>query len=125
MTFKNDRAPSRQGADLSASIPEHLEKSDVSDATSIPPRPSALRLIHVNLEIANRPATTQLAETSRTDTQDPEMTPERHAVMLDRALQARIGAMLREVFCDMANAPVPDRFVGLLEALAAKDKSRA
>jgi len=43
--------------------------------------------------------------------------------MLDRALQARIGGMLREVFSDLADAPVPDRFVALLEALDAKEKS--
>lgn len=43
--------------------------------------------------------------------------------MLDRALQGRIGGMLREVFSDLADAPVPDRFVALLEALDAKEKS--
>lgn len=43
--------------------------------------------------------------------------------MLDRVLQARIGGMLREVFSDLADAPVPDRFVALLEALDAKEKS--
>lgn len=43
--------------------------------------------------------------------------------MLDRALQARIGGMLREVFSDLAESPVPDRFVALLEALDAKEKS--
>ena len=45
--------------------------------------------------------------------------------MLDRALQARIGAMLREVFCDVADALLPDRFVALLQAPVAKDNSRA
>ncbi|MDX2204837.1 MAG: NepR family anti-sigma factor [Hyphomicrobiaceae bacterium] len=40
--------------------------------------------------------------------------------MLDRALQARIGGLLREAFGDVAQAPVPDRFVKLLEALAKK-----
>ena len=44
--------------------------------------------------------------------------------MLDRSLQARIGGMLREVFSDLAEAPVPDRFAKLLEALDAKEKTR-
>lgn len=43
--------------------------------------------------------------------------------MVDRALQARIGGMLRDVFSDLADAPVPDRFFTLLEALDAKEKS--
>jgi hypothetical protein len=53
----------------------------------------------------------------------PHPIPMKQDAMLDRALQARIGGMLREVFSDLADAPVPDRFVSLLEALDAKEKS--
>lgn len=42
--------------------------------------------------------------------------------MLDRTLQGQIGRMLRDVFSDVADEPVPERFVNLLEALAAKEK---
>ena len=42
--------------------------------------------------------------------------------MLDRSVQGQIGRMLRDVFADVAEDPVPDRFVKLLEALEAKEK---
>ncbi len=44
--------------------------------------------------------------------------------MLDRSLQAQLGRQLRSIFSDIANEPVPDRFVKLLEALEAKEKCR-
>lgn len=50
--------------------------------------------------------------------------PQKREAMLDRALQARIGGLLREVFGDVADSPVPDRFVKLLEALENKETSR-
>lgn len=53
----------------------------------------------------------------------PHSVQSKQDAILDRALQARIGGMLREVFSDLADAPVPDRFVALLEALDAKEKS--
>ena len=42
--------------------------------------------------------------------------------MLDRSVQVQIGRMLRDVFADVAEEQVPDRFVTLLEALEAKEK---
>lgn len=42
--------------------------------------------------------------------------------MLDRSVQGQIGRMLRDVFVDVAEEPVPERFVKLLEALEAKEK---
>lgn len=44
--------------------------------------------------------------------------------MLDRSVQGQIGRMLRDVFVDVAEEPVPERFVKLLEALEAKEKTR-
>lgn len=44
--------------------------------------------------------------------------------MLDRSLQAQLGRQLRAIFSDIANEPVPERFVRLLEALEAKEKRR-
>ena len=44
--------------------------------------------------------------------------------LLDRSVQAQIGRMLRDVFSDLAEGPVPDRFVRLLEALEAQEKLR-
>ena len=43
--------------------------------------------------------------------------------MLDRSLQAQLGNLLRSVFSDVAEEPVPDRFVKLLEALADREKN--
>jgi hypothetical protein len=42
--------------------------------------------------------------------------------MIDRSVQAQIGRMLRDGFSDIAQEPVPPRFVRLLEALDAKEK---
>ncbi len=42
-------------------------------------------------------------------------------VLLDRTIQGQIGRMLRDAFSDVAKEPVPDRFVELLEALAAQE----
>jgi hypothetical protein len=44
--------------------------------------------------------------------------------MLDRSLQAQLGRQLRAIFSDVAQEPVPDRFVKLLEALEAREKLR-
>jgi len=44
--------------------------------------------------------------------------------MLDRSLQAQLGRQLRAIFSDVAQEPVPDRFVRLLEALEAREKRR-
>ncbi|NJO36148.1 MAG: hypothetical protein HC869_26935 [Rhodospirillales bacterium] len=42
--------------------------------------------------------------------------------MLDRSVQAQIGRLLRDIFADVAEEPVPKRFVELLEALETKEK---
>ena len=44
--------------------------------------------------------------------------------MLDRSLQAQLGRQLRAVYSDIAEEPVPDRFVKLLEALEDREKRR-
>lgn len=54
---------------------------------------------------------------------NPEL-PQQPVAMLDRALQARIGILLRCTFSDVAEAPVPERFARLLEALEKKENSR-
>ena len=44
--------------------------------------------------------------------------------MLDRSLQAQLGRQLRAIFSDVAQEPVPERFIKLLEALEAREKNR-
>lgn len=57
--------------------------------------------------------------------QPPSHGPDRpREGMLDRSLQAKIGRLLRDIFSDVAEEPVPKRFVELLAALAAREKSR-
>jgi hypothetical protein len=56
--------------------------------------------------------------------QPPSQDRHRAQGMLDRGLQAKIGKMLRDIFSDVAEEPVPKRFEELLEALAAKEKGR-
>lgn len=45
--------------------------------------------------------------------------------MLDRALQAQLGKMLQKVFSNVAEEPVPERFVRLLEALKAQEEKQS
>ena len=56
--------------------------------------------------------------------QRPQQGTKRPNAMLDSSLQAKIGHMLREIFSDVAKEPVPTRFAELLNALAAKEKTR-
>jgi hypothetical protein len=44
--------------------------------------------------------------------------------MLDRSLQAQLGRQLRAIFSDVAEEPVPDRFIKLLEELETKEKGQ-
>lgn len=44
--------------------------------------------------------------------------------MLDRSLQAQLGRQLRAIFSDVAQEPVPERFIKLLEALESREKRR-
>jgi Anti-sigma factor NepR len=44
--------------------------------------------------------------------------------MIDRSLQAQLGRQLRAIFSDVAQEPVPERFIKLLEALEAREKRR-
>jgi hypothetical protein len=44
--------------------------------------------------------------------------------MIDRSLQAQLGRQLRAIFADVADEPVPERFIKLLEELAAREKPR-
>lgn len=42
--------------------------------------------------------------------------------MLDRTLQAQLGRQLRAIFSDIAEEPVPERFIKLLDALEARER---
>lgn len=120
MTSKNDRASPGRDAGMA-----HPDASDVLDIRPDLRRlPPILRIVHstenpVEIPTIRRPRPAW-AEALR---QEAEQMPEKCSAMLDRSLQARIGGMLREVFSDLADAPVPERFVDLLEALDAKDTS--
>ena len=48
----------------------------------------------------------------------------KRTVMLDRSLQERIGASLRESFADIEQAPLPERLSKLIEALHREEKRR-
>lgn len=47
-----------------------------------------------------------------------------HPKILDRQMQSALGRHLRAVFDDVANAPVPDKFMKLLQELEDKEKQR-
>lgn len=80
-------------------------------------RPPTLRLVYSGAPSGVRPPDAS-----------PEVpsshVPQQSVAMLDRGLQARIGILLRCTFSDVADAPVPERFARLLEALQNKENSR-
>jgi hypothetical protein len=49
---------------------------------------------------------------------------DRAAGKLGRTLQAQLGRQLRTIFADVAEEPVPARFIKLLEELEAREKRR-
>jgi hypothetical protein len=56
--------------------------------------------------------------------QPPSSERDPSAGKLGRALQAQLGRQLRTIFADVAEEPVPERFVKLLEELEAREKRR-
>jgi len=74
-----------------------------------------LRIVH------NRDA---LEGTANMESRSPDKGPNKQGGMLDHNLQGKIGRMLRDVFSDVAEEPVPERFRKLLEALETREKSR-
>jgi len=58
------------------------------------------------------------------DTQRPSHDRKVPRGMLDRSLQSQLGRQLRSIFSDVANEPVPERFIKLLEELEAREKRR-
>jgi hypothetical protein len=50
--------------------------------------------------------------------------PAKGTGMLDRSLQERIGAILRESFADIEEEPLPERLSNLIEALHREEKRR-
>jgi hypothetical protein len=52
----------------------------------------------------------------------PERGPRKTAGMLDRSLQQRIGAILRDSFTDIEREPLPERLTKLMEALRAQER---
>jgi hypothetical protein len=98
---------------------DHLDPSQrlepARDEPIAPPRAPArhLYIVH-NAEPSAAPS--QMRPTV------PSPAPSKSKGMLDRSVQAQIGRLLRDAFSDVADEPVPDRFVKLLEALEAREK---
>lgn len=61
-------------------------------------------------------------------TAEPDMTIVEQApdgISLDPVIQAHIGRELRALFDEIADEPVPDRFLQLLQSLEAKKQDKA
>lgn len=57
------------------------------------------------------------------ETRDEKNAPNGSAP-LERDIQTRLGDKLREVYSDVVNEPVPDRFVDLLNQLEQSEKNK-
>lgn len=111
MRLKNDRAPARAtGAALDVPPPQPVETHR---------EPPNLHIVPINEDERIERADVQPRLPARASVK----TREKQAAMLDRGLQATIGSKLRDFFADVAQEPVPDRLVQLLEALDAKKES--
>jgi Anti-sigma factor NepR len=100
--------PTRQTAPASATdTTEHEPSGPAREAIS------QEGLIQQTQEPVPRPATMQ---------KHPMQQDFQPQGMLDRSLQAQLGRQLRAIFSDVAQEPVPDRFVKLLDALEAREK---
>jgi hypothetical protein len=64
------------------------------------------------------------SETAWQCKQRPRKVPEKPGSKLERLVQIEIGRALRDAYADVAEEPVPERFVRLLEALEAKETNR-
>jgi Anti-sigma factor NepR len=93
------------------------------ETTSAAPPDRRLRIVHsaetpsFNRPVHSRPIPRPVQASAAGDSARCE-------VVLDRAIQGQIGGMLRDVFADVANEPVPPRFVELLEALGAQQEKK-
>jgi hypothetical protein len=78
-----------------------------------------LRIVHS----ADRVHTPPAADMPHRDRAFPDS--DKPPAMLDRTVQGQIGRLLRDVFADVAEEPVPERFVTLLAELEKlENKSR-
>jgi hypothetical protein len=97
----------------SADVDKPLTQETKSSGSVSPPH---LRIVYSADRFQGPPA-------SMPPPKQPQPTDQTPA-MLDRTVQAQIGRLLRDVFADVADEPVPDRFVTLLAQLEAKEKPR-
>ena len=89
------------------------------------PRPAST--ISVDTHLSGEPSAKQQASAEVAETMELRRPSDMHPTprgMLDRSLQAQLGRQLRAVYSDIAEEPVPDRFVKLLEALEGREKRR-
>lgn len=103
----NDKTEIQETAQVSA------EKTQVSARTARPSASPNLRLVY-----SGEPTIKQVDTHAMSS---PREVSSRPAGPIDRFLLAQLGRQLRAIYHDVASEPVPDRFVKLLERLAAKE----
>lgn len=97
---------------------------DLSEATlpALLPPPPHLRLVSVCEPMSTKARDDDAPCAEPPAVEQPRLIRQTKSQgLLDRSVQAQIGRMLRDVFSDLAEEPVPDRFVRLLEALEAQE----
>ena len=99
-------------------VDDHKQLSQRTKPSGSPNQP-LLRIVH-SADRVHAPLPVAMPPRDRT-----LPTSERPPAMLDRMVQAQIGRLLRDVFTDVADEPVPDRFVMLLAELESKDKENS
>lgn len=70
------------------------------------------------------PTTASASARATPEQQPPASEPQSRFAVLDDHAQARLGQKLRAMFEDVANEPVPERLLDLLDALDQQDQRR-
>jgi hypothetical protein len=109
------------GAQQTASA-ETSETSEVGGKLPMPQTQSTLANGGRRLRLVQNEDT--LDGQSDMQTAQPSEDPRRAVGILDRSLQERIGAILRDSFADIERDPLPERLTKLMEALRAEEKRR-
>jgi hypothetical protein len=120
--------PTQNGKTWSASAASGSEPSEPSSAgQKAPPQQSPPGGADATPAEARTPAAESGVDPDHQPAMNappPPLARDPAAGKLGRALQAQLGRQLRTIFADVAEEPVPERFVKLLEELEAREKRR-
>jgi hypothetical protein len=113
-----EKSATTEGSVSAHQAPEPLGNSRTADDVFQAPgvrwtnNGTCIRLVHVEHHLEAR---------SKMNMMRPPSDRDRPRGIVDRSLQAQLGRQLRSIYQDVADEPVPDRFIELLKMLEDKE----